>query len=218
MVVRHEELMEYGDAIYEMVYWDHPGFGSCVHRSKEPLVREEANPVPLRVGTVLYNSGAIGIVIARRKTLDGTDIYGNSVAVELVYSYLMEKYKMPLREMKYAVWAVQGSEILKGDMAEEAKKDPKLFVTAFREAEAKAEEEYRRLHPLPPPPPLLTPTRPAGRTAVKRTPVVMVAKPSDPVPKTPVQKTPVVKAPTRTPVKIEKIDPIEEMRRKLSKI
>jgi len=56
------ELSE--DTLCEMVYWDHPGFGRCIQRSREPLVREEANPNPLRVGTVLYNGGAIGIVIS----------------------------------------------------------------------------------------------------------------------------------------------------------
>jgi len=72
---------------FELVYWDHPGFGNCTQRSKERLVGND-NPPPVKPGTVLRDGGAIAISLARRVTLGNTDIASGSVAVEILYSTL----------------------------------------------------------------------------------------------------------------------------------
>jgi hypothetical protein len=206
---------------FEVVYWDIPGFGRCTRRDKEPLVRDE-NPAPLRVGTVLREGGAIGVVIARRKTLDGTDIHGHSVAVEILYSTLMDKYRMS-KDLKYAVWSMGQCEVLKGETATAARTEPKMFVTALLEAEAKAEAEtlaeWIKKHPVPEPviATVIAPVRrPVGRTAITRTPVT--AKVPTPESQLSVLEPPVVRTPVkRTPV-VKEVDPIEAMRQKLSMI
>ena len=164
--------------------------------------------LPVKAGTVLRYQGAIGIVLHRRQTLDGFDIYGNSVAVEVIYSTLMEKFKMA-KDLKYGVWYVKSCDVLKGEEAATAKKEPKLFVEAMlkidAEAERKAAEERRKADPIASlqiPACLLEPkpeTKPVGRTAIRRTPVQ-------------VEQT-VVK---RTPVK--KLDFIEKLRQKLKEL
>jgi len=187
--------------MYEAVIFDFPVLGRCTRRSEDKIVSGD-NPSPLRAGTLLRCGESLGITRPERKTKDGFDIYGHSVAVEVIYTALLKRYpKIKLPTIKDQVWSVKQCEVLEGSTAKAARQAPEVFIDTLlaEEASLLKEEQAKQIEKIKEKLEQPKVERTAVRkTPVKRTPMTRAAAqaPVSPQPQ-PIRRTPVV----RTPVK-----------------